>query len=95
MIRHPSLSEVLGPNRESEHTREWRAVLAEVVTDAIVRRLMTRRYPISQMIDAQTLYTDHVQWMSKLLPKIQRFLFAQPLQSMIARDEADGPPVHQ
>ena len=57
-----------------EQTPEWRTALAEVVTDAMVRRLVTRRYPISQEIDSQTLYRDHVEWISRLLPKIQRVL---------------------
>ncbi len=74
LVRHPAIKPILGENLAGEQTPEWKAVLAEVVTDAMVRRLMTRRYPVSQEIDSQTLYRDHVEWMTKLLPKVQRFL---------------------
>jgi hypothetical protein len=74
LIRHPAFQPILGAEMQYEQTPEWRTALAEVVTDAMVRRLVTRRYPISQEIDSQTLYRDHVEWISRLLPKIQRVL---------------------
>lgn len=85
LIRHPAIKLILGEDLAGEQTREWKAVLAEVVTDAMVRRLMTRRYPVSEEVDAQTLYRDHVQWLAKLLPKVQRVLMPSSARSLAAR----------
>jgi hypothetical protein len=34
----------------------------------------TRRYPVSQKIDAETLYREHAHWMTRILPRVQRVL---------------------
>jgi hypothetical protein len=55
---------------------EWKLLLAEVVTDVLVRRLLTRKYPPSIDVDAQSLYADHAEWVTKLLPRLQRSCLA-------------------
>lgn len=72
MVRHPSLAPLVGEDLAGEHSPEFRAVLAEVVTEALVRKVLTKKYPPSQEVDAERLYSEHGQWLTKLLPKVQR-----------------------
>jgi len=70
--RHPSLRSVLGPSGERQDSPEWRAVLAEVVTDAIVRRLLERKYPPGiEPVNVQEFYLEMYGYSSRLLPLIQ------------------------
>ena len=72
MVKHPSLLPPIGVELAGEHSPEFRAVLAEVVTEALVRKLITKKYPPSQDVDADQLYVDHGYWQTKLIKKVQR-----------------------
>ena len=76
LVRHPAIRFVLGDDLAAESEPLWKVMLAEVVADAIVRRLLTRRYPVPQEIDAQTLYREHTDWMTRILPRVQRVLLS-------------------
>jgi len=74
MVNHPSLLPLVGKDLSGEHSPQFRAVLAEVVTEAIARKLITKKYPPSQDISAEQLYVDHAYWQTKLLPRIRRIV---------------------
>ena len=74
MVKHPSLRPLVGEDLSGEHSTQFRAVLAEVVTEAIARKLITTKYPPSQDIYAEQLYVDHAYWQTKLLPRIRRIV---------------------
>jgi hypothetical protein len=74
LIRHPAIRFVLRDDRSAESEPSWKVMLAEIVGDAIVRRILTRRYPVSQETDAQNLYREHTYWMTRILPGVQRVL---------------------
>ena len=57
-------------------------MLAEVVADVMARRLLTRRYPVSQEIDTETLYREHAHWMTRILPRVQRVLLKGAVVSL-------------
>jgi hypothetical protein len=76
LVKHPTVSLVLGSELQNESNNEWKLLLAEVVTDVLVRRLLTRKYPPSIDVDAQSLYADHAEWVTKLLPRLQRSCLA-------------------
>lgn len=73
--RHASLNRYLGeaPDFPGQDQPEWKAVLAEVVTEAVVRRIITLKYPTGQEgIDADQIYYDHFTFSGRLLPLMQR-----------------------
>lgn len=76
LIRHPAIRAVLGDDRSAEHKPQWKVLLAEVVTDTVVRRLMAKRYPVPQQIETPNLYRDHADWMSRLLPRFQKVVLS-------------------
>ena len=72
MVKHPSLLPLVGEELSGENSPEFRAVLAEVVTEVLVRKLITKKYPPSQDVDANQLYVDHGYWQTKLIQRVQR-----------------------
>lgn len=78
LIRHDAIKAVLGEDLSGEHDSQWKVMLAEVVTETMVRRLMAKRYPLPQRIEAQQLYREHADWMSRLLPRMQRIVLSGP-----------------
>jgi hypothetical protein len=80
LVRHATIVQVLGPAQENEAEPHWKVLLAEIVTDAIVRRIVSRRYPVTREIDAQTLLRDIAGWTTKILPRMQRVLFSGRLK---------------
>ena len=73
MTRHPALRSILGSNAERMGTREGNLALAEVVTEAIVRRLMERKYPAgTEAPAAQEFYIDMFSFSTRLLPLMQQ-----------------------
>jgi hypothetical protein len=73
--RHSALKRYLGeaPEYAGQDSPEWQAVQAEVVTEAIVRRIVSRKYPAgSEDVDADQIYYDHFSYTSRLLPLMQR-----------------------
>jgi len=74
---HRAISSYIGlpPDYPGQDTAEWKAVLAEVVTEAIVRRIVTRKYPVgTEDLLADQIYYDHVEYAGRLLPVMQRVL---------------------
>lgn len=72
---HPSVKRYLGPppDYSGQDLPEWKAVLAEVVTEAIVRTIVSKKYPPHRdTIDADSVYYDHFTYASRLLPIMQR-----------------------
>jgi hypothetical protein len=77
--RHVSLERFLGeaPEYPGQDEPEWKAVLAEVVTEAVVRRVVTSKYPAGKEdIDADRVYYDHFTLAQRLLPLMQRVVAA-------------------
>lgn len=75
MTKHPSLRPVIGENFERQDSPEWKAVLAEVVTDAFVRRLMERKFPGgAEPLSANDFYLEMYSYSTRLLPRMQRVL---------------------
>ena len=52
----------------------------------MVRRLISRKHPVSEEIDSATLYRDHADWHLRLLPKVQKFVLA-----LAGSDRLDAP----
>ena len=53
-------------------------MLAEVVTEAVVRRIVSRKYPGGmEDVDADTVYYDHFSYTSRLLPVMQQLSASQ------------------
>ncbi len=80
--RHSSLRRYFGepPDFPGQDSPEARVVLAEVVTEAIVRRIVSRKYPGGmEDVDADTVYYDHFSYTSRLLPVMQQLSASQPL----------------
>lgn len=92
IVRHPTIAAVLGHDLSGQQKSEWQTMLAEIITDAMIRRLLTRRYPLSQEIDAQTLFREHAEWQSKLLPKIQKLALGLVKSGAITRANGNGVP---
>jgi hypothetical protein len=72
--RHSALRRYLGepPDYLGQDSPEWQAVQSEVVTEAIVRRIVSRKYPAgSEGVDADQIYYDHFSYTSRLLPLMQ------------------------
>lgn len=67
---------VLGDDLSGQHDPQWKVLLAKVIADAIARRLLTRRYHVLQQVDAQNLYREHTDWMTRILPRVQRVVLA-------------------
>jgi hypothetical protein len=78
LVRHEAIEPVLGEDLSGEHDPGWKVLLAEIVTEAMVRRLMAKRYPVPQRIEAAQLYRDDADWTSRLLPRIQRIVLRGP-----------------
>jgi hypothetical protein len=76
LVRHPAVRQILGKELDGQDTPQWMALLPEIVCDAMVRRLIGRKHPISEEIDAQTLYRDHAEWHTRLLPRVQKLVLA-------------------
>jgi len=77
--RHASLKRFLGeaPHYPGQDEPEWKAVLAEVVTEAVVRRVVTSKYPAAREdVDADQIYYDHFTLAQRLLPLLQRVVAA-------------------
>jgi hypothetical protein len=74
LVRHPTVEQVLGREQQNERAPQWKILLAEIVAEAIVRRVVSRRYPVTREVDAQTLMRDVAAWTTKILPKMQRLL---------------------
>jgi hypothetical protein len=74
LVRHATLRQVLRDDLSGQDSPEWLTLLPEIVCDTMVRRLMQRKHPISEEIDAQTLYRDHADWHLRLLPKVQKLV---------------------
>lgn len=71
---HSSLRKFFGepPGFPGQDSPEARAILAEVVTEAIVRRIVSRKYPAGMDdVDADRVYYDHFSYTSRLLPGMQ------------------------
>jgi hypothetical protein len=81
--RHKGLKRYFGdaPEFPGQDTPAARAVVAEVVTEAIVRRIVSRKYPTAnEEIDADLVYFEHVSYTSRLLPIMQQMSMG-PLQT--------------
>lgn len=79
---HPSLRQYLGdpPDYPRQDNAEWRAVLAEVVTEAVVRRIITHKYPAGREdVDADKVYYDHFAFAGRLLPLMQKLAQSYPI----------------
>jgi hypothetical protein len=76
LVRHAAVKQILGADLSGQDSVEWLTLLPEIVCDTMVRRLMGRKYPISEEIDAPSLYRDHAEWHMKLLPKVQKLVLA-------------------
>lgn len=75
VLRHPSLQGLVGEHlAEGEASAEFRAVLAEVVAEALASKLVKKQYPPTHTIDAEQLYDSHAHWQTKLLPSVQKVL---------------------
>jgi hypothetical protein len=74
LVRHPAVLPLLGADLAGQQSEEWHVALGEIVTEAMVRRIMTRRFPVTQEADAQTIYREHAKWHTRLLPRIQRLI---------------------
>ena len=74
---HPSLKRYLGPAPDfaGQDRPEWKAILAEVVTEAVARRIVSKKYPPSrELADADSVYYDHFTYAARLLPIMQRLV---------------------
>jgi hypothetical protein len=78
LVRHEAIKSVLGEDLSGADDPRWKILLAEIVTEAMVRRLMAKRYPVPQRVEAAQLYRDNAQWMSRLLPRMQRIVLRGP-----------------
>jgi hypothetical protein len=76
LMRHAAVKQILGDDFSGQDSVEWLTLLPEIVCDAMVRRLMQRKYPISEELDAFTLYREHADWHLRLLPKVQKLVLA-------------------
>jgi hypothetical protein len=76
LVRHAAVKQILHKDLSGQDSVEWLTLLPEIVCDAMVRRLMGKKHPISEEIDAPSLYRDHAEWHMKLLPKVQRLVLA-------------------
>ena len=75
VVRHPSLRDLAGEQLDQgEASPQFRAVLAEVVAEALAAKLVKRQYPPTHPIDAEQLYDSHAHWQTKLLPTVQKVL---------------------
>ena len=70
------MHQILGDDLSGQDSVEWLTLLPEIVCDTMVRRLMGRKHPISEELDAQSLYRDHAEWHTRLLPKVQKVVRA-------------------
>lgn len=84
LVRHKAVSQVLGKEQENEFEAQWKVLLAEVVTEAIVRRIIGRRFPVAHEVEAQTLLNESARWTAKILPKLQRILLRADVASLRA-----------
>jgi hypothetical protein len=63
------------PDYPGQDAPEWKAVLAEVVTEAVVRRIVTLKYPAGREdVDADRVYYDHFTFAARLLPLMQKVI---------------------
>lgn len=69
---------------------EWLTLLPEIVGDTMVRRLMGRKHPISEEIDAPSLYRDHAEWHMRLLPKVKKLVLALAGADRLDTSAPDG-----
>jgi hypothetical protein len=77
MTKHPTLSRYIGdpPDYTGQNSLHWRALLAEIIAEAIVRRVLERKYPVdSQGIDAEAFFVELFQRTTELAPRIHREL---------------------
>lgn len=73
MTKHAGIRAVLGDNWEGQDKPEWKALLVEIVTDAVVRRLMERKYPKGvDLPDAQEFYSIMYSYSTRLVPVLQK-----------------------
>lgn len=68
LVRHAAVKQILRDDLSGQDSAGWLTLLPEIVCDTVVRRLMQRKHPISEELDAQTLYRDHADWHLRLLP---------------------------
>jgi hypothetical protein len=72
--QHPALKAYLGgpPDYSDQNTVQSKAVLAEILTEAIVRTIVIRKYQKSpESTDAGSVYYEHVKFSLRLLPLMQ------------------------
>ncbi len=72
---HQSLRRYVGdpPDYAGQETPEWRAVLAEAITEAVARRVVERKFPLDRDdVDAQRIYCEHFSFATQLLPVMQK-----------------------
>jgi hypothetical protein len=77
MTKHPTLNRYIGapPDYRGQDTIPWRVLLAEVIAEAIVRRVLERKYPVeSQGTDAEGFFVELFQRTADLAPRIHREL---------------------
>jgi len=78
-VRHPALRSILGEHGEGQHLEVWKGVLAEVLADAMVRRLTQHRYRgRGALPDPGQLYVEMDELITQYLPKVQRAVGAVP-----------------
>jgi hypothetical protein len=95
LVRHAAVRQILRDDLSGQDSVGWLTLLPEIVCDTMVRRLMLRKYPISQEIDAPSLYRDHADWHMRLLPKVQKLVLALAGADHpgVAADDGEGAPV--
>lgn len=77
MTRHPALKRYIGapPDFEGQNSIHWRVLLAEIIAEATVRRILERKYPVdAEGIDAEAFFVELFQRTSELAPRIHREL---------------------
>lgn len=72
MGRHPAILPLLGDDFGRQNEPECQEVIAEIVTDAVVRRLMEKKYPSGSELDAAGFYWEVYKYSARLLPKLRR-----------------------
>jgi len=76
MGEHPSVKVYLGDKLENypgQATAQFKALLAELVSDAVVRRILLEKYKDDEL-DAGTLYVQHYRLMGRFLAKAHRIV---------------------
>jgi hypothetical protein len=76
MGEHPAVKPYLGDkdqNYPGQHTPQFKLLMAELVADAVVRRILHEKFRDND-IDVFTLYARHYKLMASLLPRAHRIV---------------------